>query len=229
MPDLTELRSLPLFAALPDDLLNKVLLSLLTKSYPARKSLLQQDQTPNFLIIVNTGQVQGSILSEEGRVVAVFFYGKGSVIGLEALIDGLPLGKALTTSRTTELWLLPVAVARSLLNVPSFSLETNRIIVRMIRQLNEGQRLLGLPNAFQRIFTLIHHLSDKDNHSSNPIQLPKQQDVAVMVNTSRETVSRALHRLIKLGILIKSGSQIFLVDPKRLRQLTSEGANRRND
>ena len=45
-----------------------------------------------------------------------------------------------------------------------------------------------------------------------------------MVNTSRETVSRALQMLVKNGILIKHGHRFVVQHTDQLKQLAASGA-----
>jgi DNA-binding GntR family transcriptional regulator len=55
------------------------------------------------------------------------------------------------------------------------------------------------------------------------IDLPKQHEVAIMVNTSRETVSRALHTLIRLNVLEKKGTVLIVRKPAQLKTAAENG------
>ena len=52
--------------------------------------------------------------------------------------------------------------------------------------------------------------------------LPKQQEIAIMINTSRETVSRAIAHLVATGVLEKDFRRLIVRDPNRLRRLASQ-------
>jgi DNA-binding GntR family transcriptional regulator len=54
--------------------------------------------------------------------------------------------------------------------------------------------------------------------------LPKQQEIAIMINTSRETVSRAIAHLVATGVLEKDFRRLIVRDPNRLRRLASTQA-----
>jgi DNA-binding GntR family transcriptional regulator len=49
--------------------------------------------------------------------------------------------------------------------------------------------------------------------------LPTHQDIANMVNTSRETVTRALLTLVQQGIVQKDSHRLIIVDPEALKKL----------
>jgi CRP-like cAMP-binding protein len=90
-----------------------------------------------------------------------------------------------------------------------------------IRRLEQGRALLSLPNAFHRVFVQINLLSsDAETGLTN---LPKQRDIASAVNTSRETVSRALKLLIKNGVLNKAGNNIVIKQADTLKRLAIDG------
>ena len=92
-----------------------------------------------------------------------------------------------------------------------------------VRRNTEQRQLLTLPNAFQRIFVQIIHLAEQ-SPDKTITNLPKQHEIAAMVNTSRETVSRALQMLVKNGILIKQGHRFVVQHADQLKQLAATGA-----
>ena len=83
--------------------------------------------------------------------------------------------------------------------------------------------MLSLPNAFHRVFVQLHLLTNSASEQRASNIIPRQQDIASMVNASRETVSRALQALIKHGVLTKSGHQIQITSSALLNQLAQEG------
>ena len=83
--------------------------------------------------------------------------------------------------------------------------------------------MLSLPNAFHRIFVQLNLLTKTASEQRSGNIIPRQQDLANMVNTSRETVSRALQALIKHGVLTKSGHQIQIIQSELLHQLAQDG------
>jgi CRP/FNR family cyclic AMP-dependent transcriptional regulator len=49
--------------------------------------------------------------------------------------------------------------------------------------------------------------------------LPTHQDIANMINTSRETVTRALLTLSQQGIIQKGAHRLIILDPVALQKL----------
>src|SRR5206468_11168328 len=83
--------------------------------------------------------------------------------------------------------------------------------------------LLAIPNAQQRVYALLVQMGQQMPGGLVVIQnLPKQQEVAIMINTSRETVSRAVAHLVSIGILEKDFKRLIVRDPQRLRRLATQ-------
>ena len=55
-------------------------------------------------------------------------------------------------------------------------------------------------------------------------KMPTQQEMAIMVNTSRETVSRALHTLLNKGVVEKDLRRLIVRQPLELRRMASNEA-----
>lgn len=52
--------------------------------------------------------------------------------------------------------------------------------------------------------------------------VPKQQQIAIMLNTSRETVSRAIAELVQAGVVEKDLRRLIVRKPDMLRQWASK-------
>ncbi len=219
------LSGLPIFKDLTEDALREILSEGQLRQVPAQTHLLHAHQQPTHLLIVLRGQLQLVDVAEDGRIIRLSFIHPGDMVGLLSMIDGQPIVSNVVAAIETELVQIPLAIAnRVFLSNSTITERILKALVSNIRNANNERRLLSLPNAFQRVFAQIASITQRASHADNQTApLPKQQDIAVMVNTSRETVSRALQLLIKKGILIKSGHKIQIQHPEQLRQLANEG------
>lgn len=88
-----------------------------------------------------------------------------------------------------------------------------------IRRASNFRMILGIPNAFQRVYALIDFLAQKGQSGLVVIErLPTQQEISIMINTSRETVSRAIHLLIQRGVVEKDMRRLIVRRPDVLRE-----------
>jgi CRP-like cAMP-binding protein len=98
-----------------------------------------------------------------------------------------------------------------------------QLLAQSVRHSMKERAMLSLPNAFHRIFVQLNLMVNNNSAQRQIHHVPRQQDIAAMVNTSRETVSRALQLLIKNGVLTKTGHQLHIQQSEALKKLAADG------
>jgi CRP-like cAMP-binding protein len=92
-----------------------------------------------------------------------------------------------------------------------------------VRELTVQRVLLSLPQAFQRVCAWLVLSQVSAPGGGLWVQdAPKQLDLANMLNTSRETVSRSMARLLRDGVLEKVPGGLRVVQPQVLARLAQE-------
>jgi CRP-like cAMP-binding protein len=95
-------------------------------------------------------------------------------------------------------------------------------LAQKIQRDSEFRALLSINNTARRIYTYLSLLQkepeDGDGHAVVE-NLPTHQDIANMINTSRETVTRALLTLVQQGIVQKEANRLLILDPEALEKL----------
>ena len=93
-----------------------------------------------------------------------------------------------------------------------------RLAERMRRSARQ-RAVLALPSSFQRVCAQLALLAQRDGHGRVVIQLaPTHQEIAIMVNTSRETVTRSLQFLQGLKVVARAGAELVVNQPDTLQQ-----------
>jgi CRP-like cAMP-binding protein len=95
-------------------------------------------------------------------------------------------------------------------------------LAQKIQRDSELRALLSINNTAKRIYTYLMQMQKQSQEPGAPIvveNLPTHQDIANMVNTSRETVTRALLTLTQLGIAQKDAHRLIIRDPEGLKKL----------
>jgi DNA-binding transcriptional regulator YhcF (GntR family) len=84
-----------------------------------------------------------------------------------------------------------------------------------------GQRtLLSLPNPFQRLCVLLLQLPQQVVNGLTEIdQSPTHQELAIMINASRETVTRSFQVLFLNKVLERDGNVLRLLQPAELNDI----------
>jgi DNA-binding GntR family transcriptional regulator len=93
----------------------------------------------------------------------------------------------------------------------------------ILRKISGQRLLLSVSSADARVYLMLNNMLQKTG--GNVIEnLPTQQEMASMINTSRETVSRAIQKLIKQGILRKEKRKLIVINAEKLQKLLSKDA-----
>lgn len=177
------------------------------------------------LLFLVMGRLQAVDYTEDGREIGLNLFISGSYFGELALIDGQPRSASIIALESSVVLSLPRDPATRLIyGNPRIAEELLKNFARGIRNLTVFRSLLAIPNTHQRLYALLSHLMQPTKGSDGIIEnLPTQRQIAIMINTSRETVSRALAELSQRGILVKSGHTIIVSDRLKLAQLAATG------
>jgi len=223
------LKSIPLFTGLSDQDIAALAQEGQLRQFEVGRTIAAHNSQLSYLVVVVTGLIQASIVNAEGQVISLQLLGGGESIGWLSIIDGQVLSKNYTAAKTSTLLLLPIAVARNLLmNRPAITQKILKMLAHTARQSDKERVIQNLPNAFQRIYAHMAHLAQSKQHLHEPPALPKQHEIAVIANTSRETVSRALQALINQGIVIKQGHKIIITQIEQLQKFSEQDPSNSN-
>ncbi|APB98164.1 Crp/Fnr family transcriptional regulator [Polynucleobacter asymbioticus] len=218
------IKQFPLFQGLADIDLQTIAQNTQLGAAKQGQEILSRGAIVSYLTFIINGRIQASEIADDNRIIAVNLLGPGDVIGCLTLVDNLPSSVSLQTIEDSQLMLVPMSLARQLLkNEP---LIAERILILMAQSLRyaiKERAMLSLPNAFHRIFVQLNMLVNNKSMHGHASHIPRQQDIATMANTSRETVSRALQLLIKNGVLTKSGRQLHIQQSDALKKLAAVG------
>lgn len=208
------------FTALPDPVRLALSTGLSKASWKRGAVLGSQGEQLRYLVGVVKGVVRATLVNHEGKAIESTDFGPGAMIGWLSVIDGGALDNQLAALTDVDLVLWPIEEARKLLlgnaELASFVLSS---MAKTIRDKEANRRLLSLPSAYQRIYVHILKLASAPEKTPDLALPMKQNDIASLVNTSRETVSRALQQLVKQGVVVKEGHKIKIKQPEVLKEL----------
>jgi CRP/FNR family transcriptional regulator, cyclic AMP receptor protein len=216
-----DLRQFPLFAGLPEEDLAATGSLLRLKSFGRREIVCRKDDDADGLYLLFSGSLQAIDIAEDGREIGLNLIKPGAFFGELSVIDGLPRSAHIVALQPSVVGLIPQAAAREIFyKMPRMAEAMMRHLTGMVRNLSAYRALLAIPSAQQRVYALLEQLGQRMPGGLVVIpNLPKQQEVAIMINTSRETVSRAIAQLISSGVLEKDFRRLIVRDPQRLRHL----------
>lgn len=215
--------SIPFLKGLDEDTLSKVASIMVLRLYQPQDVVIRKGNAAGNMGFLLRGTLQVVDLSIDGRETGIHIMHPGTYFGELSVIDGLPRSASVVAIQAAEVAFLPQEQARALIfNRPLVAERMLTHLAQALRASSHQRTLLSIPNAFQRVFAQLQLLV-RETPQGTVIELPKQQEVAIMVNTSRETVSRALHTLIKLNVLEKKGTVLIVRQPTQLKNAAEAG------
>ncbi len=189
------------------------------KAYPARSTIIENG-SPNDSIFVNlSGHARKEALSLNGRLVVLEDYFTGDIFGEGGLNGVVSLSDEVTAVEPVEASAFSSASFISLMtNYNSIALAFSHILLtrlsRATQRLMEGATL----SANGRIYAeLLRQARAGNAMAIEPT--PVLSSFALAVQSTRETVSRAINGLEKRGIIRRDEHRLIVVAPHRLEEL----------
>jgi len=221
-----KLGRLPLLAGVDKDTLAHVAAAVTWRELRKREPVLFKGSSGDHLLFLVEGRLQVLDVTESGREIGLNLLVAGDYFGELSIIDGEPRSASVVAMDHSVVALLPKAQAWELFR--GNPLVAERVLLGLARKLRNAsiyQTILCLPNASQRVFALLQRLSKVAPGGLIVIEYPpKQQELAIMANTSRETVSRATKVLTDSRILEKDHHRLIVRDPKALERFALNDA-----
>lgn len=215
------LRKIPLLANLSDEEIIQVKSNIRIRQYAKRDIVVQKGAPGDSLLFLLTGSLQVIDITEDGRAIGLRLLQPGDFFGEIAVINGSMRSASVVALTSVLVALLPRAIALHLFShSPSVANQMLRFLAEKVQRDSEFRALLSIHNTSRRIFSFLDLLKEKNEDGVHVVEnLPTHQDIANMINTSRETVTRALLALVQQGIIEKQGHRVVIVKPEALQKL----------
>lgn len=194
------LESVRLFAAVPAHYLTQLEKHSVLRKYPRNTVLVTEGDESSHLYVIRKGTVSAYLTNDEGRQVNLNYMQEGDYFGELSLLDGQPRSASVITLSDCEVLMLPKASVHELMReYPDFSLMMITELTRRVRELTDSVKDLALLDVYGRVSSTLEKLCDSDKRIHNP--KVTHQDIANMVGSSREMVSRIMKQLLIGGYI----------------------------
>jgi len=218
------LQNIPLLAGVDAKVLGEMAVSLQFRTLERGRYAVQKGDAGEHLLFVLTGRLQAVDLTEDGREIGLSFLIPGDYFGELSIIDGLPRSASVVACEKSLIALLPRTIALALIHHnPLVSERMFKKMASSIRSAANYRTILSIPSAFQRVFALLNQFAKSAPGGLVVIEkMPTQQEIAIMVNTSRETVSRAIQILLQKGVVEKDLRRLIVRQPEELSKAVNQ-------
>lgn len=209
------LRRIDLFAELTDAEAESVL-SLMREQRLARdKIIFRQHDVSGGLFLILEGSVKISRIARDGREVIIAILNDGNFFGEMSLLDGQPRsGTATATSACRFLVLERDNFLKGIMPMTGIVAKMLLELSRRLRAADQNIENLALGTVFDRLFHYLSHLGRRfplKGCRSVITKRPTHQELAELVGSSRETVTRTLAFMEKQGYIEIRKKEIVLL------------------
>lgn len=201
---------IPLFQGLSDQQLNELLGMAHKARYDRNNTIINQGERSNSLYIVLDGRLKVFATDEEGRQVLLAFLNKGDFFGELSLLDDEPRSASVMAVEPSQVLCLTQENFHRFSSAhPEHLLPMLRILARRLRALDDTICSLSTLDVYGRVARIL--LQEAEEHDKGHVT-PRltHQDIAEMVGSSREMVSRILGDLRKGGYIRVENKQIHI-------------------
>lgn len=223
------LSSFPILRPLPESVLSALAVHCSIRKFVRRGVVLQAGKREEQICFLFEGRLQGVDFTIDGREVGLYFIEPGDFCGELGLFDFGPQPEFVIALTPVVTVFVPMDALREvMLKTPGVVNVLGAKMAARIRQMTFQRSLLGLPNITQRVCCQLWILiPDRDKTaqlSSVIINPPTHLEIAIMLNISRETVTRVFQTLQNLQIVKRDGPASLLVSNLGLLKEFAEGS-----
>lgn len=201
-----------------DEIASVIAAKATRRSYRPRTTILHAGDPSSHLYLVIEGHAQAIAISADGRAVLVQDFRRGDLFGEGVILPAGQYEEDVMAVDAVDADQFRSDVFIGLMeSYSSVAMAVSRLVVarlyRTTRRMVEGATL----SANGRIHAELLRQAKRGGGVIRPA--PKLSEFAMLVQSTRETVSRAINLLEKKGIIRRDAEVLTLVAPHRLEEL----------
>lgn len=211
------------FAGLREELRAQVADLLVVQDFPARTAVLREGEEAHGFYFLYRGKARIFRAGPEGREQTFRLVQPGETFGEVPVLDGGVNPATVETLEPSEVVLVPAKVLFSLAEqFPEIAFAMLRHVARRLRTFTELVEQMGQQTVRSRLSRYLYHLAREEGVATKEGVLVRrtltQQDLASLVGSVREVVSRTLHAMEEDGIVEVRRKEILVRDLAALRE-----------
>jgi cAMP-binding proteins - catabolite gene activator and regulatory subunit of cAMP-dependent protein kinases len=198
--DAKALETIPILASLGVAEKTRILSVSQTIKASKRQLIIQKEAPATGLWILLAGRLQGVDYTIDGREVGLYFITPGQFFGELSLVDQKSHPEHIIATAASEILLIPQTVFQDMMKFhPEIAHQISQALAERVRSLIKQRTLLTLATPMQRLAAQLIDLSKTAPDAVKIEFIPTHQELAMMINASRETVTRAFRTLQTQG------------------------------
>jgi len=221
-----KLRQSGFFCELPKDSLQDLEKIKYASAFPQGAILFVEGQSARGAYIICSGRVKLSTTSRDGKTLILRIAQAGEVLGLHATVSGKPYELTAETLQPCQLdFLKRDDFMRFLQNHADACLNAAQHLSQNCQDAYEMIRSLGLSHSVtEKMARLLLEWSEQGENTKDGVRIKialTHEEIAQLVGTSRETVTRLLNQFRRDQWIAIKGASLTIVQPEQLERLTA--------
>ncbi len=207
------LRAIPLFSRVTEADLEEIAAHLIERRFPKHTTVVEEGLAGDYMYVIRQGRVKVTKASEDGREKIMQFMETGDFFGEMALLSNDPRSASVKTLEPSVL----LALSRrdfieQLRQSPDLALAVIGELTDRLRETNEQASSMSFQGVKDRTRGLFERIAREEPARAGQRMTPAMthQQIADMIGTSRETVTRAIKQLKDDGWLGQEGKRYVI-------------------
>jgi len=209
------LKKIFLFSDLNEDSLLNILKCCREIEFSKSKLIVSENAPGDSLYVITEGSVKVNVISQDGKEIILTTLQDGEFFGEMSLLDGEPRSaNVIAITKTKTLILDRDAFLTRIIPNKDIAAAILAVMSKRLREANEKITNLISMDVFDR---LAYHFQKEAVARGRELldgsvvfeRLP-QGDIASIIGSSRETVTRMIKEMVELNCIISSGKSIIL-------------------
>ncbi len=218
-----QIAAIPLFQGLPRENYEELAMIAVDQVFPRGRMIFSQGDAATGLYVVISGRVKIYKVSPEGKEQTLHIFGSGEPIGEVAVFAGRKFPAFAETLEETRVFFFPRDSFVSLIaKNPAIALNMLAVLSLRLRKFSSLIEDLSLKEVPGRLAAYLLYSGGEGEKASAQVELDiSKNQLASVLGTIPETLSRILSRMSRDGFLETKGRKIRILDRKGLEELAA--------
>jgi len=224
LPILDHIARVPLFEGLPDGQIEDLAMIVTDQTFGKAETIFSEGEDADGFYVVITGRVKIFKLSPDGKEQILHFFGPGEPFGEVPVFTGQHFPASAEAMEESRVFFFPRKSFVDLIKRnPSLALNMLAVLSKRLRRFAALIDDLSLKEVPGRLAAYLLYLSDQ-NRGAKVLELAvTKAQLASLLGTIPETLSRILGKLSSQGLIESDGRRIRIMDREALRDLAESG------
>ena len=183
------------------------------RRYARGAFIVGQNETGSSMYLLVSGRVKVSLASPEGKELVLNYLEAPGHFGEMALVDAQPRSADVIAVTDVEIFALDAKDLSAAIQLqPKLALSLIATLSRRLRHTNSRLEDMAFHDATHRVMRVVLNVATAglETRGAPVVQGMTHYDIATLAGTSRETASRVISHLARLGIVVTKGRRIHV-------------------